>query len=702
MNKIKKVRKKIRIGKIKLGKINTKSLLVKMIAAFSMLIVIPLVLVGIISLSSSTSLLIGQMKSNIISSTSQTTKYFDILLKTVDSFSLQLTNDPEVQDYYNKNLLDEAEAGENRTNIKNKLMNLTGTNNYLSGIAIVRSDGDVINVSTSHSAFLSSSINLSELAEAEWYQKMLENVGTSIWIRNHNVGEEEGVEGTNTTLAKMTRSLLGDEKYNFILIDLSIDKMEEHLKEIKMGKGDFTYAITPTGEVISPKGDEEKDSIEESPLVLNIRSRVETEAKGSFESDVDGESYIISYEKSGVTGWIFYTMVPKAEVTQKANQLTWKIALLGIIFILLAVCSGIVFSLNINKGLTQLKRAMADAEKGELSVFIEEKRADEIGMVIKSFNSMVTNIRALIIQSKEMTGKVNDCALNLKNISDDSMNASSMISKNVEEIANSTMGEAKELDICVEATEGLAEKINKVVDNTICMQDASKNVETLTDNGIDIIGELNEKTAESNQITKEVVNHVNELDNDVKNIQNILLVLNNISEETTLLSFNATIEAARAGEYGRGFAVVAEEIRKLADTSGASTQEIQQLIENITNNVSHSIKLAKKTEEAMQKQTQIVNEAGQLFAKINEATKQLIESIEMIAALVEDIGGNKNRVVDSIKTMFETSEQNSAATQEVAGLTQTQLASVEELVEIGTQLHELSLNLTHSMEKFKS
>lgn len=680
---------------------NFKSLLVKMIAVFTLLIVIPLFLVGVVSISSSTNLLIGQMKSNIISSTSQTTKYFDIMLKTVDNFSIQLTNDLDIQNFNNKSLLNSGDENTNRTNIKNKLMNLTGTNRYLSSIAVVRSDHEVISVSTSQLDFSSSSINAEELIKEDWYNAMIQNMSKSIWINNYNIGDADEIESTSAVLAKMTPSPIGNNMYDFILIKLNLNEIINHLKQVKLGAGDLTYAITPTGNVISPKGEQENTDIESSDLIKGINNKVSKKPIGSFEMNYDGRMHIISYEKSESSGWTFFTLVPKEEVISKANQLTWKILLLGIVFVSLAIIIGIMFSLNINNSLTQLKLAMADAEKGVLSTKVKNNRKDEIGVVIKSFNSMVWNIRTLIVQSKEIMSKVNDVSVNLKNISNESFVASSSINSAVDEIANLTIGQTSELDKCVDATTELATKINEVVDNTIIMQDASKIVNTLTNNGISVIKELNTKTFESNQISNAVIKNINDLNNDVKNIKNILNVLNGISEETTLLSFNASIEAARAGDNGRGFAVVAGEIRKLAETSGDSTKEIEILIENIIDNVANSINLARKTEEAMLNQTQIVSEAGELFSKINNTINQLIENIQMIAKLVNDIDDNKKQVVVSIKNMFDVSEQNTAFTQQVNGLTQEQLASIEEMVEMGNNLHVLSGDLMQSMEKFK-
>lgn len=243
--------------------------------------------------------------------------------------------------------------------------------------------------------------------------------------------------------------------------------------------------------------------------------------------------------------------------------------------------------------------------------------------------------------------------------------------------------------------------INEVVESTKNMSNASKNVEALTDNGISVINELNNKTYESNKITNEVIDNIKNLNSNVEKINNILVILKGISSQTTLLSLNASIEAARAGEYGRGFSVVADEIRKLAEKSGVSTKDIQKIIKQILDSVNESIKLAEKTEQAMINQTEIVNKAGDLFSTINITTKNLIEDINKICIQVNGMDTNKNQVVKSIENMFSSSEEHSASAREVSALTQTQLASIEELVDMGSKLNKLSEELNSSMARFK-
>lgn len=682
--------------------LNIKSLLMKMILAFLVLIIIPLLIVGVISISSSSNLLIGQMESNIVSSTEETSKYFDLMFKTVDNFSIQLNSDKEVGDFLdNKLLLDNSKDSDNRTNIKNKLMNLTGTNNFISTITLIRSDYEVITAGTTTSDFSSSSINVQNLLNSKWYKNITENNNVPVWINNHDIGVEANDNSYCAALAKANKSVLGSDKYDFVLIDLKTEEIVSHLASIKIGANDLTYAITPEGKVISPKGDKEIKDIEKTELIRSVISKSSTKAAGSYDIKFNGKDYIVSYLKSDYSKWTTLTLVPKFELISKSNLLKYKIIFIGLIFAIIAVIIGSLFSLNINNSMKELVSAMCSAEKGDLSFKIKEMRNDEIGMVIKSFNSMITNIKKLIIESKDVANSVNNASMSLSIISDNSINAATLISQSIEEIATITEEQTKEIDNCAEATSCLANTINDVVENTKIMHEASRDVERLTTHGISVISELDNKTYESNKITSEVLKNINDLNGYAGNINKIVEMLKGISKQTALLSLNASIEASRAGEYGKGFSVVADEIRKLAEKSGVSTKDIQKIIEQILNSVNESIKLAEKTEEAMVNQTKIVNEAGELFSKINATTKHLIDDINKIYLLVNDMDLNKNQVVRSIENMSAASEENASSAMEVSNLTQNQLSSIQELVVMGNQLNELSEKLINSMSKFQ-
>src|SRR5690606_11213777 len=220
----------------------------------------------------------------------------------------------------------------------------------------------------------------------------------------------------------------------------------------------------------------------------------------------------------------------------------------------------------------------------------------------------------------------------------------------------------------------------------------------LSESGIEAINDLNAKNEQTNKITSDVVETINELNMYVKNIDKITLVLRNIAEQTNLLSLNAAIEAARAGEAGKGFAVVAEEIRKLAEQSNKHTKNIQAQLNTIYKQALSSAELAGEAENIIREQNSRVAQTTELFEKISRTTAEMTEDIVTAGTMIDDMDKFKEKVLISMENISAVSEQVSASTQEVSASTEEQLASIEELNNMAAKIKKLADDLRTQME----
>jgi len=492
--------------------------------------------------------------------------------------------------------------------------------------------------------------------------------------------------------------------YNTIQEKLSYIREKSGSKNLytirKNDKGEYVY-IVDGSEKQKEFGEEEKHYVEFDRAYAGD-SFIYNKLRISQENGILVSAYhpiVHNGEIIGIVG-VDYDVEQGYIVLKKMIN---NILILAAMLAALALIIGFTFSGKISRPLERLAAITNKISDFDLDVeTVQINSKDEIGDLTKAFNLMVTSIKDIAKDTKRSTHTVREMSQSLFSISEHVDTQSSEISEAIHHVAEAVTEQAYDIDKGSKQTGELAESIDKVANSINIITDMFSKVYNLNNRGSDAIDLLIQKSKEEGEAVKEAEININEMDDSSQKISVILDTVEQISEQTNLLALNASIEAARSGEHGRGFAVVAEEIRKLADESAKSTEQIKRLITGIQDRSNRAVKSMEFSKKIAEEQNSIVNEAGKVFKELSDTIKKLAENIETIEVLNSDMSLKKDAIVSMIGAIQESAEEISAVSQETSASSQEILFSVNQLKEHSQTLSKLAEELGAKVDRFKT
>ena len=428
----------------------------------------------------------------------------------------------------------------------------------------------------------------------------------------------------------------------------------------------------------------------------------------------DFNKLVVSYKKTDElivrmrdNGQIVYKtaqeIADKAWTTIATAQTTAGFVM--IVVLIIAVIAGGVLGVIIPRMITIPIRELVSASQtianGDLARDVEVKTGDEVGMLATAFQQMVESLRDLVSQTQNTAEKVSATSQELSSSAQEMNATTDEVSSTVQQIAAGSTKQAE----ATEKTSKIIEDISTTIkENASAAQSASSaSLEAIEKarTGRDATQRTVEKMEQIDFVINESVSSIRGLKDRSQQIGRIVEVITGFANQTNLLSLNAAIEAARAGESGRGFAVVAEEVRKLAESSKKSAEEIADLIAEIqtetektatsidsgSKEVTDGMEVVKETGVALEEIINGVEEAGAMSQQVSSTSQQIVEGIEKIVKSMEEISA--------------TAEENASAVQEVSASTEEQTASMEELASSAQELSDMAIKLAELTAKFK-
>jgi methyl-accepting chemotaxis protein len=338
---------------------------------------------------------------------------------------------------------------------------------------------------------------------------------------------------------------------------------------------------------------------------------------------------------------------------------------------------------------------------GDYSKFLQPSRFGVLGGLASVVNAVLSDIRNLVDSFFTLSISIIQASRKVGATASQAAASITEISKTVDEIAKGASDQAQDAQHGVQLVDKLSEQINFVYQSYGSVMEETNNINGLNNVGMESVSVLRKKSQENYNSTEKIFSVVENLTNTTKNIGMFVQSIEDIAEQTNMLALNAAIEAARAGEAGKGFAVVAEEVRKLADQSRQSTEEIAHLMENISEESQHAIEAMELMKKVSLEQNNAVDSTNKAFGDIANGIETIVRKIKDVNEAVSGMQGDKDAVINAIENISSVSEETAASSQQVAATTEQQLKEIDDMKVAAEQLNELVQELDKKLKKFK-
>ncbi|MGE5704075.1 MAG: methyl-accepting chemotaxis protein [Clostridia bacterium] len=376
-----------------------------------------------------------------------------------------------------------------------------------------------------------------------------------------------------------------------------------------------------------------------------------------------------------------------AQESEKATHLYVQeaVAVVSILFGL--ICAYLLITAlkplaSINKQLQEI----ADGE-GDLTRQLTIRSKDEIGQLSLSFNRMLHNIRSLIMQIGLNAQQVAASAEELTASAEQTSKATEQIALSTQEMATGADQQLVNVKDSARTAHDMSQDVQQIAMHAQKVSDNAVQAAELAQTGNQTIHAAMEQITSIRSTIGELAALVSGLGERSQQIGQIVEVITGIAGQTNLLALNAAIEAARAGEQGRGFAVVADEVRKLAEQSAHSAEQIALLVGTIQAETEKTVNsMAKGTHEA-EAGVRVIASAGETFVGIERSVQLVATQIQEVSAASQQLSAGSIQMVQTMDRIAEITDTAVTGTQSISAAAEEQLASMEE---IASSAHSLS------------
>jgi Methyl-accepting chemotaxis protein len=667
----------------------------RLIISYGLLVLIPLLIIGFTSVFQSKNAINNKISNYSSQILSQVGANISNEMSNNLNFVRTVTIDPQIQDYLeNEHSVSSFSDYYKVNNLNNSILSKLGARTNINNIGII--SGDNIKIGNFSSKF-SEDIRKNLIALSEKHE------GKFAWSL------QKDSSGYLVYTSAQVNSLSTAKSLGFVFEEINPKLFIDLLKNINLGTNSSIFIVDSNGIVIASEDDKligtnYKDTnlignlLDKEKNLVNVNDDARLQKRCFTTSNGDS---LVSYAPLNGSDWFVVGIIPYSYLNSESNILRNNILIVGMISFIISMIVALMISRSISNPLGKLVLLMKKTKEGNLDFHIKDDSKDEISEVINAFNDMVRKINTLIIDVKNLAENVSKNTKIIAEVSDHSYSSSEEIAATMSEISKGASVQAASVEEGLECMNRLSSEINMVNSKTQNVSLVLEKTKQMKQEAMVSVKTLNNKADETTKASTKIVDDINVLNSDIKDIKAIVELIVGIAEQTNLLSLNAAIEAARAGESGKGFAVVADEVRKLADKSKESSIQIDRIINEIQHKTEVVVREAANSSTIIKDQMHAVEKTDTAFKTIFDGMDQIDSQLKEMVSSVNEIVNSKDKTKTAIESISYVSDETAATTEQVSDATQEQITGSQKVAEFSQELNELVESLNKAISQFK-
>ncbi len=491
------------------------------------------------------------------------------------------------------------------------------------------------------------------------------------------------------------------------------DELSAITNDIVLGTTGRAFMVNGTGtsvahynqdSVITGENVIELAKTDETLVTLaNIMSKMISGETGFGEYTYNDINKFVAYAPVANTNWFLAVTVPEIEMLSSLDSMQQGIVVASTIIIIISLLLTYIITNSFSKQIKGIANELDIVAKGDFSIksHMAKEGKDEIAATYRSMHIMKESVSSMITSIKDASMAITKDSDALNAVAQQMSATSDSVANAIQETAEGVGSQAKGLECINETLFAFSEKLEAIVKNIEDIDDKSKGINSMSNKGNQDMQSLIESINIMDTAFKDFTSKISGFNININKVTEITKLINGIAEQTNLLALNAAIEAARAGEAGKGFAVVADEIRKLAEQSQQSLQNINLLINNITTDANSIIETTDGLSKELNTQTTVTEKVIASYQDIVIAIQDIGTKIQAASASALEINSDKGTILLRVEDASAVAEEISASSQEISAATEEMAASSEEVAVSAKNMSDRIIDMQQQVDKFK-